>query len=401
MFFLFTVHALGCVVLLAAGLIEQRRHDRCLDAIPDRVVVNGIRGKSSITRLCAGALRHDRVTVAKTTGSAARFIGPDGAEEPVHRAFGIANVVEQIGVVRRAAAASPAVFVAECMAVMPELQELNQRKLVRATLVVISNVREDHLDEMGPTLVDVARSLCRSMPEGGVCVTAERDLAWVLREEAARRHCTLVEVDAEDVSDAEIARFGWITFKENVAIALEVAARLGVDRAAALDGMVAAPPDPGVVRVEHRRVGDATLAFANIFAANDPASTRMNIAMLRERGLLPSPLTILVNCRADRMERNGQMGALCVELDPQRIVVVGEQTHSARAAVEATVADRVVDHGGALDLDAVLADCPRSDDGHFSIAAVGNIHGQGEVLLAEVHDLPEPAVAPRAVPLAV
>ncbi len=72
------------------------------------MLVNGIRGKSSITRLCAGALRGgDLVTVAKTTGTAARFIHPDATEEPVYRKFGIANVVEQIGIVRRAAAYNP------------------------------------------------------------------------------------------------------------------------------------------------------------------------------------------------------------------------------------------------------------------------------------------------------
>ena len=89
---------------MAAGIAEQRQHNRHLDRIPPRVLVNGIRGKSSITRLCAGALRGGGlVTAAKTTGTAARFIHPYAHEEPVYRKFDIANVVEQIGIVRRAA----------------------------------------------------------------------------------------------------------------------------------------------------------------------------------------------------------------------------------------------------------------------------------------------------------
>ena len=101
---------------------------------------------------CApGALRGGGlVTVAKTTGTAARFINPDGQEEPVYRKFGMANIVEQIGIVRRAAAYSPDALVIECMAVMPDLQEVNERKLIRSTICVICNVREDHLAEMGP-----------------------------------------------------------------------------------------------------------------------------------------------------------------------------------------------------------------------------------------------------------
>ena len=42
---------------------------------------------------------------------------------------------------------------------MPALQEINQTKLIRSTIGVLCNVREDHLAEMGPTLDDVARSL--------------------------------------------------------------------------------------------------------------------------------------------------------------------------------------------------------------------------------------------------
>jgi poly-gamma-glutamate synthase PgsB/CapB len=243
--YLYIVFVLCCLALFVAGVIEQRNHYRNLDKIRDRVLVNGIRGKSSITRLCAGALRGGgRVVVAKTTGTAARFIFPDASEEPVHRKFGIANVVEQIGIVRRAALYHPDVLVMECMAVMPALQEVNQSKLIRSNIGVLCNVREDHLTEMGPTLDDVARSLSRSMPVGGICFTAERDRLAILQEEADRRDCRLIAVDPDSVDRREMDGFGWITFKENVAIALAVAEQLGVDRQKALKGMWEAPPDP-------------------------------------------------------------------------------------------------------------------------------------------------------------
>ncbi len=394
---LFTLYVLGCAALLVAGVVEQRRHHRTLFSIPDRVVVNGIRGKSSITRLCAGALRGGGlVTVAKTTGSAARFITPDGEEEPIYRKFGLANIVEQIGIVRRAAAHRPDVLVIECMAVLPDLQEVNERKLIRSTVCVISNVREDHLAEMGPTLDDVARSLARSMPEGGVCVTAERERFAVLRAEADRRRCRLVQVDPDTVTDAEMARFPWITFKENVAIALEVARLHGVGRAAALDGMIAARPDPGTVAVRrHDLGGGRVLAAANVFAANDPASTLMNVELLAGRGLIDHPLTVVINCRPDRVERNGQMGELTGALDPDVIVLIGEQTRSARVTVPPELADRVVDLGGPLQFDALLDALAFGPDGRASLVAVGNIHGQGEVLLSNLAALPAARPAAR------
>ena len=389
MTFLFGAYTVGCLLMLVAGIVEQRNHHRHLMAIPERIVVNGIRGKSSITRLCAGALRGGGLrTVAKTTGTAARFIVPDGTEEPIHRKFGLANIVEQIGIVRRAAAWRPDALVIECMAVLPDLQEVNDRKLVRSTICVISNVREDHLDEMGPTLDDVARSLARSMPRGGVCVTAERDRLHILQAEADRRRCRLIPADPGSVGDDDMERFRWITFKENVAIALAVAELCGVDREEAMAGMVAARPDPGTVAVDTYRVDAGRIAFANVFAANDPESTLMNVELLRSRGLVGSPLTIVINCRPDRVERNGQMGQLTGRIGPDRIVLIGELTHSARVRVPRELADRVVDLGGALDLPALLDAVVIGADGIGSVVAVGNIHGQGEVLLERMRALP-------------
>lgn len=388
MTFLYFVLLTASVAMLAAGIAEQRRHYRNLHSIPTRVLVNGIRGKSSITRLCAGALRGGGlVTTAKTTGTAARFIHPDGSEEPVYRKFGIANVVEQIGIVRRAAAYRPDALVIECMAVMPDLQEINQSKLIRSTIGVLCNVREDHLAEMGPTLDDVARSLSRSMPVGGICLTAEKDRLAILQEEADKRNCRLIAVDPESVSDEEMRGFGWITFKENVAIALAVADLLKVNRRLALEGMWAAPPDPGVLQVHRYRAGRRVVRFANVFAANDPESTLMNIDQLRAQGAIADPLHVIINCRPDRVERNGQMGALIPRVAPERVVLIGEPTRSARVAIPDEWQDRVVDLGGSRPSQELLRKIIGGVDRQASLVAIGNIHGQGELLIDELAKL--------------
>ncbi|MFH0516644.1 poly-gamma-glutamate synthase PgsB [Streptomyces sp. M41] len=391
MLYLYFVLLIGGVCLFVAGIVEQRRHYAALHTIPSRVLVNGIRGKSSITRLCAGALRGgDLVTVAKTTGTAARFIHPDATEEPVYRKFGIANVVEQIGIVRRAATYRPDALVIECMAVMPALQEVNQSKLIRSTIGVLCNVREDHLAEMGPTLDDVARSLCRSMPEDGICVTAEKERFHILQEEADARNCKLIYADPETVTDEELRGFSWFTFKENVAIALVVADLLGVERKVALQGMYDAPPDPGVLSVERYLAPDGKrLAFANVFAANDPESTLMNINQLLDLGAIRRPLNVVINCRPDRVERNGQMGEIIPDLQPDNVFVIGHPAKSAIDAVPADWRDRAVDLGGERrSADEFMPTLlGRMSDGS-SLVAIGNIHGQGEELLEYLAELP-------------
>lgn len=369
--------------LLAAGVLERHRHNRRLLSIPTRVLVNGIRGKSSVTRLCAGALRGGSLrVVAKTTGTAARFIHADGTEEPVHRKFELANIAEQIDIVRRAAADRPDALVIECMAVMPALQEVNQSSLIRSDIGVLTNVREDHLAEMGPTLADIARSLSRSMPVGGVCVTAERDLLEVLRDQADRRSCRLVTVDPATVTDEEMSGFAYHTFKENVAVAVAVAELCGIPRDLAVKGMWAAPPDPGVLTVHTYSFPGKTLRVANVFAANDPRSTVMNFQQLRDSGLLPSPIVTLINCRPDRIERNAQMADIVPDLLTDELVLIGHPTRSARDRLPAGWQGPVTDLGGVhRPPKEILRSVLDRVDREATLVAVGSIHGRGEALL--------------------
>lgn len=275
------------------------------------------------------------------------------------------------------------------MAVDPQLQELTQTTLVRATIGVVCNVREDHLAEMGPTIDDVARSLSRTMPAGGVCVTGERDRLARLRQHARDRRCRLVAAGA--VTPAELVGFAPHTFADNVAVALAVAQLAGIDRAAALAAMRQAPPGPGTLTVDEFGTGSGRLRVANLFAANDPESTRDTVRALVAQEELPPPRYLLINCRPDRIDRNRQMGALVPQLAPHGVFLIGAPTRSAHRAIPPRWRDRVTDLGGrppAQLLDAILARAGR----YASVIAVGNIHGAGEQLLQELATLePVPA----------
>ncbi|HHS51000.1 MAG TPA: poly-gamma-glutamate synthase PgsB, partial [candidate division Zixibacteria bacterium] len=101
-------------VLVIWWVLEYRRHTRNIERIGIRIHVNGTRGKSSVTRLIAGALREAGVrTVAKTTGSLPQLILPDGTEEPIVR-LGSPNIHEQIGIIRKAVALGAEALVIEC-----------------------------------------------------------------------------------------------------------------------------------------------------------------------------------------------------------------------------------------------------------------------------------------------
>ena len=87
-----------CLYLLVENII----HNRCIKNIPVRIHVNGTRGKSSVARLIAAGVRAGGYrTIAKTTGTLARYIDIDGSGTPVVR-IGFSNIAEQIRVVFKA-----------------------------------------------------------------------------------------------------------------------------------------------------------------------------------------------------------------------------------------------------------------------------------------------------------
>lgn len=306
----------------------MRRHERNLRRVPIRIHVNGTRGKSSVTRLIAAGLRAGgRRTLAKTTGTMARLIRPDGTEVDVYR-VGAPNIIEQTRIVRRAVEFEVEALVIECMAVMPDLQPLAELRLVKSTIGVITNCRADHLDVMGPTTDDVARALSQTCPRGGQLFTAEHERAHILEARARERGTRLVVVDSTAVGAAELDGFEYVEHADNLALALAVSAHFGVARATALRGMQSATPDPGALRRFRIEVGGRSVEFVNAFAANDPDST---LLIWRRLGLeTPRPgvaRIVLANCRPDRVQRSAQIAELvAMRLHADHVVLSGDGT---------------------------------------------------------------------------
>lgn len=324
------------VVLIGAGL-EHVLHNRNLRRIPIRIHVNGTRGKSSVTRLIAAALREAGIpTCAKTTGTLARMIFTDGTEYPVFRPAG-ANVIEQVRIIDSARANGAQAIVIECMALLPYLQWLCEWKMVRATHGVITNARADHLDVMGPSDKNVARALAGMVPRRAKLFTAEKRHVTVLKQAAEDRQTELVQIGDDDISQItqqELDRFPYIEHAENVALALRVCEDLGVHRDLALRGMWRAAPDPGVMTTHEIEFFGRMIHFVNGFAANDPESTEHIWDLMLERFVSVEKRIAIFNCRLDRPDRSIQLGMACPFWKPaDHYVLIGSGTHIfARAA---------------------------------------------------------------------
>ena len=385
---LFIAGITGLLILL--GLIESRSHYRHLTRIPIRIHVNGTRGKSGVTRLIAAGLRAGGIrTFAKTTGTLAQMILPDGREQPVIR-IGRTNVIEQVSVVRAAARCQAEAIVMECMALQPALQSLCELKLLRSTHSVVTNARPDHLDVMGPTAEHVARALAGTAPVGGRLYTAEQALLHVLEDAAADRGSQVRATTPDDIAEVtadEMQGFAYIEHPENVALALSVSADLGIDRATALAGMWAACPDAGVMTKHEVAVADRQVVFVNGFAANDPQSSEIIWHLAAEHVPQAEQRIAVFNCRADREDRSRQLADMVAKWDTaSHIVLIGTGTDIfLKRALAAGVARSQITQAGGWSAKEIAEQIVAMVDRSAMVMGIGNIGGVGMQLVDFFH----------------
>lgn len=378
--------AVLAAVYLIYGILEYQIHLRNLRAVPIRVHVNGTRGKSSVARLIAAGLRAGGVrTVAKTTGSAARYIHPDGSEEPIPRA-GPPNIREQLGIVRRARRDGAQAIVMECMAIMPDLQIVCEHKILKSTVGVITNARPDHLEIMGPTVDDVAVALSGTTPCGGALFTSEHERQSALAAAAKEQGTEFHEVDPASYGSDVTAGFGHVEHADNVALSLAVCEHLGVPKDVALSGMRAATPDVGALTIHRVREGGKEIEFVNGFAANDPESTAAIWRVIVPGTDRSRKVIGIVSMRADRHDRARQYGQMIGEaLKADHFILTGALTHPVKSGAlkRGVPAEMMTDMGG-CSAGEIYAKVLELTNDRSIVIGVGNIGGVGGELVALV-----------------
>jgi poly-gamma-glutamate synthase PgsB/CapB len=304
--------------MLAFLLWERRARDAAIAAVPIRIHVNGTRGKSTVTRLIAAALREAGIsTVAKTTGTAARLILPDGSERAVRRRAP-ASIREQLWLMREARRLKARAAVVECMAIEPELQEVSELRMIRSTIGVITNARLDHGEVMGVTAAEVAEALGSTAPRGGVLVVGPAAGLQQLAGAARARGSRLVLAGAGAAASTPDERGSWMA--ENTWTALAVTRELGIPDEISRRGFAKAAQDPGALRTGTVAVRGRRLDYVDASAANDPQSLQ---ALL---GARTAAATFVFHHRADRPARLRQFGdARPWSHDGDQLVVTGDR----------------------------------------------------------------------------
>jgi poly-gamma-glutamate synthase PgsB/CapB len=357
-----------------------------------RIAVTGTRGKSSVTRLLASVLReHGHRVLAKTTGSQALVLLPDGGQVELDRSV-TPSILEQKQWIRKAARLKADCLVAEVMSLRAENHYVESHHSLRPNVVAITNVRRDHTEIMGETEDEIASVLCLDICEQSTVFVPEHGNRTAFRAEAARRGARLLAVPAGSSTSllAEAPDLGRLEFAENLELVEAVATHLGVRRDQIIAGIRNARHDVGRLKIWRYHPGhdSRTCYLVNAFAANDPESTLQVLNKVAET--IPSAagnIVGILNLRSDRLPRTLQWisalrdGALNLF---QRLFVTGDCSAYVRRRLPGAQALKA---GSPLEMTRVVCAQARGD---ALIFGFGNVKGAGRLLAEHWHRIGEP-----------
>ncbi|HEU0297762.1 MAG TPA: poly-gamma-glutamate synthase PgsB [Anaerolineales bacterium] len=378
--------------------LERRDYEKRLGQLKIRIYVNGIRGKSTVTRLIAGVLREAGIqTLAKTTGSAAMVILPNGEEIPIQRRSS-ATIMELFNIAKRYLKHDTEAIVFETMALFPANQIASQELLVKGNINVITNVREDHQDVMGESLEEIADTMSLIIPHNGLLITAEDrlELRERLAKNAEARKSRVIYADPARVTEQDLAGFTYLSFRENISVGLAVAEILGIPRTTAMRGMWNARPDIGVVNIQRTTWKTKEIVWIPLFAVNDRESTIISVEALRPYYRPDATRIGILNNRYDRADRAIRFADIAAnDLDFDYWITFGAyESQVTKQMIELGVpADRIINMGFSVNpslqqIFDVIADRIEGEQG--VLIGLVNIHTtQAELLLEYFHHRPD------------
>jgi poly-gamma-glutamate synthase PgsB/CapB len=384
--------------VLLAWWKEKSDYNRRLAKLKLRIYVNGIRGKSTVTRLVAGVLREAGIqTLAKTTGSAAMVILPSGDEVPINRRSS-PTIMELFNIARQYVKEDTDAIVFETMALMPANQIASQELLVKGNINIITNVREDHQDVMGESLEEIADTLSLMIPHHGILITAEDrpQLRERLKKNSEDRASQMIYADPAMVTDKDLAGFNYFSFRENIAIGLAIAELLGIPRKTALRGMWNARPDIGVVNIQRTTWKGKEIVWIPLFAVNDRESTIISVDSLKPYYKTDATRFGILNNRYDRADRAMRFATIAAQdLDMDYWITFGayEKQVTERMRELGMPAEKIVNLGFSVNptLEHIFdAIAERTTSTQCILIGMVNIHTpQAELLLEYFHHRPD------------
>jgi poly-gamma-glutamate synthase PgsB/CapB len=324
------------VILVLYFLWEHLLIKKKIQSIPLRICVTGTRGKSSVARLITSLLKEAGFTVlARTTGSKPVITFPDGEEQEILRK-GSPSILEGKRVLKLGAELNVNALVTELMSIHPECSSVESGRMFYPHIMVITNVRLDHLSQMGSTRQEIARCFTSAFPDNGTVFVPQEEFFPVFQKAADDMNARVVQVSRDSHLKylKQEDRMLPSEFEENIRLVLAVAEFLNIDKDAVLRSLKRVKPDFGSFKIWTKDVGTQLQHWylLSCFAANDPDSTRRILSRLVEKDFLRGKEVVgLLNLRRDRGDRTVQwLESFNKNTFPEfrRIFLIGEHAHA-------------------------------------------------------------------------
>jgi len=343
-----TLFHLGAFVVMVSGYFFARHIylnqilRRARNKIPLVIGGWGTRGKSGTERLKAALFNAlGFCVVSKTSGCEAMFLhsttfGPL-REMFLFRPYDKATIWEQVDVVKLSQKLGCDVFLWECMGLTPSYVHVLQRNWMRDDISTITNTYPDHEDLQGPAGYDIPQVMSNFIPKNSNLITSEEQMLPILRDHARQLNTQLRSVgwlEAGLLTDDILARFPYEEHPHNIALVLDMADELGIDRDYALKEMADnVVPDLGVLKTFPLvNIAGRQLEFINGMSANERFGALSNWSRMGlDRHTLDEAniwITTIINNRADRVPRSQVFANMMVrDIAVDKHILIGDNLH--------------------------------------------------------------------------
>jgi gamma-polyglutamate synthase len=371
---------LGLVLVIL--VFEKAVIQRCVDSIPLRIHVNGTRGKSTVTEyIGAGILGAQIDVLTKVTGIIPAFFY-NGVEHIIKRT-GAPRVHEQVGLIRLASKLKVKGVVMECMSISPELQRI-ESSVFQPHIYAITNIRNDHFEEMGRTIEELADHICNAIPANCKVVTNEIRFLNKIKDKAALRNSMVIPVSELNLEPEVNLPFG--VFTENLCLALAVCNVAGIDHKLAREGIlkqIYGTRSPLItIKTE-----DKEFSFLNAFAANDVDSTKAVMDHWQKKLGYTGKISLIFNTRADRPLRTELFTSWISGMSStiEHIVITGSHADRAKLSLQRKgVLDEKIHVRKDKYLHDLKSDLLQIAGDRTLVIGIGNIGGSGFKILNEL-----------------
>lgn len=279
-------------------------------------------------------------------------------------------------------------LVVELMSLHPECIFAESVQMIRPDILVITNVRLDHLAQMGSTKMEIAQSLASSVPPQCTVFIPQEEFYPVFREISEKLNSKIVQVSRDFCSG--ILQSGKIKapheFEENLRLTIAVSEFLGIKREQVLQGIEKAQPDFGSLKVWKAEVGSPpqSFYFISAFAANDPESTLKVLSKVKDKIYLEGKKIIgLLNLRNDRGDRTVQWQRALNEGHFQlfhRIVLIGGHAHALKRRLK-LAKQSIVSLNKEKSPQKIMAKLSAMEQEEIVLVGMGNMGGAGQELV--------------------